>query len=55
VNYTVEIVAEVMTCILSSIKIGSGIQTMFRYYLDILRGCSVGIINGKDLPFLSLR
>jgi hypothetical protein len=30
-------------------KIGTGVQAILRFYLRNLRGCNVGITDGKDL------
>jgi hypothetical protein len=30
-------------------KIGAGVQVILRFYLRNLRGCDVGITDGRDL------
>jgi hypothetical protein len=33
----------------SFMKIGLGVQAILRFFLRNLRGCNVGITNGRDL------
>jgi hypothetical protein len=34
---------------------GSGIQVILKYYLNNARGCSIGIIDERDLRIMPLR
>jgi hypothetical protein len=49
VKYTVEMASGGKTYVPSSIKIGVGFQAILRFGLNNLRGCSVGIEDGKYL------
>jgi hypothetical protein len=40
---------------LSFVKIGAGVQAVLRYCLRCLRGCNVGITDGRNLRSTSLR
>jgi hypothetical protein len=44
-----------MIYIPSSMKIGTGIQAILRFFLRHLRGCNVGITDGRDLQSAPLR
>jgi hypothetical protein len=39
----------------SSMKVGTGIQAILRFYLSNLRGCNVGITDGRHLQSAPLR
>jgi hypothetical protein len=47
--YVIEMAFCSMIQIPSFMKIGAGVQTVFRLCLTNLRGCNVGITNGRDL------
>jgi hypothetical protein len=38
-----------MMYILSLVNIGTGVQAILRFSLNNLRGCNVGITDGRDL------
>jgi hypothetical protein len=38
-----------MMCIPNFIESGVGVQTILKFTLRILRGCNVGITEGRDL------
>jgi hypothetical protein len=44
-----------MIYILSFMKIGTDVQEILRFCLSNLRGCKVGITNGRDLRNAPLR
>jgi hypothetical protein len=48
--YAIEMASYSMTYLPSFIKIGSGIQAILRVCLRNLKGCNVGITDGRDLP-----
>jgi hypothetical protein len=39
----------------SFMNIGKGVQAILRFCLSNLRGCNVGIIDGRDLRIMPLR
>jgi hypothetical protein len=44
----VEIASCSMIYVPSFMKIGIGVQTIFRFLLITLRGCNVGVSDGRD-------
>jgi hypothetical protein len=36
-------------------KIGAGVQAILRFGLRNMRGCNIGITDGRDLRYTSLR
>jgi uncharacterized protein YraI len=48
-NYIVEMTSGDMIYIPSFMKISRGVQAILRFCLNTLRGCSVGITDGRDL------
>jgi hypothetical protein len=48
-KYSVEMASHGMISIPSFMKIGAGIQAVLRFCLRNLRGCNVGITDGRDL------
>jgi hypothetical protein len=46
---TVEIPSCGLINMSGSLKIGIGVQAILRYFLRYLRGCKVGITDGRDL------
>jgi hypothetical protein len=54
-TYAVEIPSQGMIFLPSFMKIDAGVQAILRFCLRNLRGCNVGITDGRDLLFTSLR
>jgi hypothetical protein len=54
-KYAVEIVSCGMVHILSFMKICTGVQAILRVCLRNLRGCNVGITDGRDFFITPLR
>jgi hypothetical protein len=48
-KYTVEMASCGMIYIRSFVKTGTGIQAILRFCLRNLRGCNVGITDGRNL------
>jgi hypothetical protein len=48
-EYAIEIASCGMICILSFMKSCTGIQAIFKFGRRNLRGCNVGITDGRDL------
>jgi hypothetical protein len=53
--YGVEMTSDGMIYIPSFMNIGRGIQAILRLCLRNLRGCNVGITDGRDLSITLLR
>jgi hypothetical protein len=53
--YAVEMVSCGMLSLPGFMKIGTGVQAILRYRLRNLRGCSVGITDGRDFLIKPLR
>jgi hypothetical protein len=53
--YTVEMTSCGMIYLSSFMKIGTGVQAILRFCLRNLRGCNVGITDGKYLRSMPLR
>jgi hypothetical protein len=49
VNHGVEMALYSMIYVPSFMKIGTDIQAVLRFCLSNLRGCNVGVTNGRDL------
>jgi hypothetical protein len=47
--YAVEIPSGGMIYLPSFIKIGTGVQAILRFCFSYLKGCNVGITDGRDL------
>jgi hypothetical protein len=47
-KYAVEMASCGMIYLPSFMKIGTGVQTILRFFLRNSRGCNVGITDGKD-------
>jgi hypothetical protein len=47
-NYAVEMGSDGTTYILSSMNIFTGVQVTLIFFLSSLRGCNVGITNGRN-------
>jgi hypothetical protein len=52
-KYAVEIASCGMIYLMSFIKIGTGVQAILRFGLRNLRGCNVGITDGRDFLITS--
>jgi hypothetical protein len=47
--YAIQMTSDGMTYIPSFVKIYTGIKAVLRFCLRNLRGCNIGITDGKDL------
>jgi hypothetical protein len=54
-KYAIEIASCGMIYLISFTKIGTGIQAILRFCLRNLRGCNVGITDGRDFLITLLR
>jgi hypothetical protein len=54
-KYAVEKASCGMIYLPSFMKIGTGVQVILKFCLRILRGCDVGISDGRDLRSTPLR
>jgi hypothetical protein len=54
-KYAVEVASCGMIYIPSFMKIGTGVQVILRFCLRNLRGCNVGITDGRDSSIIPLR
>jgi hypothetical protein len=52
---TVEICSGGMINIQNFMKIGTGVEGIVRFYLSILKGCNVGITDGRCLGNVLLK
>jgi hypothetical protein len=48
-EYVAEMGSGGMIYIPTFMKAGTGVQAILRFFLSNLRGCTVGITNGRDL------
>jgi hypothetical protein len=55
IKYAVEIGSGGMIYIPSLIKFGTGVQAILRVWFSNMKGCDVGIDNGRDLWRISLK
>jgi hypothetical protein len=54
-KYAVEIASCGMIYLMIFIKIGTGIEKIIRFFFRNLRGCNIGITDGKDLRSAPLK